>query len=144
MSMPKASIFTRFPQLSQIPPDRFPKHLLIIPDGNGRWAKMRHLHVTSGHRKGFEVASHLIEEMSELQDIAIVTMWCFSSDNWKRSEADVRGLMIIFRHAIEKILRLPNKRIVHIGRKDRIPKTLADFIQKAEEKTAKNTGQISC
>ncbi len=138
------SIFDRFPQLKDIPSERFPRHILIIPDGNGRWAKRRNLPVTKGHQKGYWIADAISRELSDIEEISIVTYWGFSSDNWKRSDREVKKLMLFFRQAIETILSMENRRFIHLGRKDRLAKDLAMFVSKAEKITEKNTGQIIC
>ncbi len=139
------SIFEEFPILHDIPKDKFPKHICIIPDGNGRWAKKNNKPVTEGHRKGLIVAEKIIRELSQIQEIKIVTLWGFSSDNWKRDAKEISGLMHIFVYVLKKVLREfneSNRKFVHLGRKDRLPKNLVDLIQKAEEETKNNTGQI--
>ena len=83
----KTSVFERFPQLKQVPSDKFPNHVLIIPDGNSRWAKRINSVPIIGHRQGFKV---LKEVLKNLQDLPIhtVSIWGFAADNWKRSEKD--------------------------------------------------------
>src|SRR5260221_3295532 len=107
-----------------IPLNTYPKHICIIPDGNGRWAKIHNTFVTEGHRKGFEVAKKIIEMLSHLPQVKIVTIWGFSSDNWKRSKGEVAGLMIIFEYLVKTVIKKAksnNIRFIHLGRKDRIP-----------------------
>jgi len=141
------SIFERFPQLKEIPAEKFPKHIFIIPDGNGRWAKAKNQFVTFGHTKGFEVVEQLLEDLSQLQYISVVTFWGFACDNWKRSAEEIKGLMFIFTHMLKKTFYKIQKRkgkFIHIGRKDRFPKELVNVLQESEEKTKINTGQIVC
>lgn len=143
----KQNIFDQFPALNEIPDERFPKHVAIIPDGNGRWAKKQGKFVTFGHRKGFQVAYQILDVLSELPQIKTATIWGFSADNWKRSEKEVSGLMAIFGQVVKKItqdLQERNGRFVHIGRKDRLPLSLKKTIEKAENETKSNTGQIVC
>lgn len=143
----KKTVFDRYPALKKIPPQRFPNHVFIIPDGNGRWAKQRKVFITIGHKKGFEVAEKVIRDLSEIPYIKIVTLWGFSSDNWKRDAIEIKGLMTIFGLVIKKVLKefnRDNRRFIHIGRKDRLPKQLLSLINKAEVETSKNTGQILC
>ncbi|HEX8965559.1 MAG TPA: polyprenyl diphosphate synthase [Patescibacteria group bacterium] len=141
------TIYEKFPILQTIEKNKFPNHIFIIPDGNGRWAKEHKTFVTSGHKKGFEVAEKIMRELSQIQEIKIVTMWGFSADNWKRSENEIQGLMYIFVEVLRKVLKefnQTNRKFVHIGRKDRMPKKLLDLIIKAEKDTEGNTGQIMC
>ena len=141
------SIFERFPQLKEIPEEKFPKHIFIIPDGNGRWAKQHHSFVNIGHKKGGDVVEKILEDLSEIQAITAVTVWGFAVDNWKRSEKEISGLMVLFTHMLQKTLgkiKKRNGRFIHLGRKDRLPKSVIDIFQKAEEETKTNTGQIVC
>lgn len=143
----KNLIFDRFPSLKEIPVENFPKHVFIIPDGNGRWSKKHNVFITEGHRKGFKIAEEIIRDLSEILAINTVTLWGFSSDNWKRKEKEISGLMSIFQLVVRKILKefsKDNRRFIHIGRKDRLPKKLMELIQKAERETEKNSGQILC
>lgn len=142
----KGDIFERFPVLKSIPSQHFPNFLFIIPDGNRRFAKQKGKPSFWGHKKGFDVAIELLRSMQSLP-IKIVGFWGFSSDNWKRNEIEVKGLMTIFEQLINNYfdeLMKNNGRLIHIGRKDRLPDSLIKTITKAEEKTKKNTGQILC
>lgn len=143
----KLSIFDRFPVLRTIPNDKFPKHILIIPDGNGRWAKRLGKPVLEGHRKGADITEKVLRDLSELQEVKIVTLWGFSSDNWKRNTQEIKGLMHILEYKIAKTLdevKRTGRRFIHLGRKDRIPKKLLQTLEKAEEETASSLGQIIC
>lgn len=143
----KISIFERFPELETIPSHGFPSHVLIIPDGNGRWAQQEKKFVLQGHKKGAEQIDIILHDLSELQEIKIVTLWAFSSDNWKRSADEVKGLMFLIQSQVEqkiKDVKERNARFIHLGRKDRIPKSLLDTIEAAEQDTKNNLGQIIC
>lgn len=138
------SVWEKFPELKGIPEDRFPKHLLLIPDGNGRWAKLAHKNITEGHKAGAEVIKNIYNDLWQLP-IKYITIWGFSADNWSRTREEADGIM----HVIDETLKvlLPqalerNERIVHIGRKDRIPAFLRKAFENAEEKTKKNTGTV--
>jgi len=141
------TILEKYPVLQTIAKEKFPKHIFIIPDGNGRWAKQKNTFVTEGHKNGFEVAEKIMRELSKIHEIKIVTMWGFSADNWKRSSKEIEGLMFIFVQVLQKVLQEfgeTNRRFVHIGRKDRMPKKLVSLLEKAEKETARNSGQIMC
>ncbi len=145
--MQKQSVWEKYPQLQKIPKDKFPRHIFIIPDGNGRWAKDRGKFVTEGHKKGFQAAYEILKILSDVSEIKILTIFGFSADNWKRSEKEIHGLMLLFENVIKNTLKDllgKNGRFVHLGRKDRIPKRLLRIIQDAEERTKDNTGQIVC
>lgn len=138
------NIWEQFPELKKIPREKFPEHVLIIPDGNGRWANKFHYLPVIGHRNGYKVLKEIIRKMQELP-IIILTVWAFSSDNWKRSKKEIYSLMQIFEQAVgemEEELMQKKIRFIHLGRKDRIPKTLKKAIEKLESKTNKNKGLI--
>jgi undecaprenyl diphosphate synthase len=142
----KTSVFERFPELKKIPQEQFPNHVLIIPDGNGRWAKRINSIPIIGHRQGFNV---LKEVLKDLQDLPIntVTIWGFAADNWKRSEAEVSQLMKLFEEGLKDLVPelLKNKsKFIHLGRKDRIPSSLQIAIKDAEKATRNNKGKVLC
>lgn len=114
-----------------------PNHIVIIPDGNRRWAKSKGLPSFEGHRKGFETANADIRKAREL-GIHTLTLWGFSTENWNRSKEEIDYLMKLFETNIENNLEEAKKseaRIYHLGRKDRLPKPLLEKIAKAEEET---------
>lgn len=127
-----------------LPPDRFPNHIFIIPDGNRRYAKKKGKSSYWGHTQGFKTALKLLRFLRNTP-VKTVTLWGFASDNWKRDEKEIAGLMKIFGFIVGKyldeILR-DDGRFIHIGRKDRLPKNLLKKIIHAEEKTKNNSGRI--
>lgn len=140
----REEIFKKFPRLKNIPPDKFPKHIFIIPDGNRRFAKKHGKPPVWGHQRGFNVALNLLRFFRPLP-IKAVTLWGFAADNWKRNPREINHLMriyglIIDRHLSE--LMEYNSRFLHLGRRDRIPKKLLEKFRLAEEKTKNNSGQV--
>ncbi len=138
------TVWEKFPELKGIPEEKFPTHLLLIPDGNGRWAKLAHKNITEGHKKGAEVIKNIYNDLWQLP-IKFITIWGFSADNWSRTREEADGIM----HVIDETLKvlLPqalerNERIIHIGRKDRIPSYLREAFENAEKLTEKNTGTV--
>lgn len=116
---------------------KVPVHVAIIPDGNRRWAKNRGLPTLEGHRKGAETAKKLSKKAKAL-GIKIVTIWVFSTENWKRTVEETGYLMGLFDTFIDRERKEALKektRIIHIGRKDRIPESLRKKIIRAEEET---------
>jgi undecaprenyl diphosphate synthase len=114
-----------------------PNHVAIIPDGNRRWAKEHKLPSLEGHRRGFDVAVKIGKKIRSL-GVHTMTIWAFSTENWNRTEEEVSYLMKMYETFFEKNLKQAMKekvRIIHLGRKDRIPKQLLDKIQDSEEKT---------
>jgi undecaprenyl diphosphate synthase len=104
-----------------------PKHITVIPDGNRRWAKKKGLPRLEGHRKGQDAISKIIKRAGDL-GIHTLTFWGFSTENWRRDKSEIDFLMDLF-----------ETRIIHLGRKDRIPPSLQKKIIDAEEKTRKFT-----
>lgn len=142
----KTNVFERFPQLKEIPSEKFPNHILIIPDGNGRWAEKNKKSVAEGHLKGYIVLKRILENLQDLP-IKIITIWGFASDNWKRSEKEVEELMKLFEEGLKETAPdlVKNKsRFIHLGRKDRIPLSLKIVIEKTERITKNNKGKILC
>jgi len=116
---------------------KIPVHVAIIADGNRRWAKQRGLPTMEGHRKGAETTKKLMKKAKEL-GIKIMTFWVFSTENWKRTQDEVGYLMRLFEEIIETQVQEALKektRIIHLGRKDRLPESLRKKIKSAEERT---------
>lgn len=123
---------------------KVPDHIAIIPDGNRRWARSKGFPTFEGHRKGFNRA---VEVSRSARDIGVhtVTLWGFSTENWDRTPAEVTYLMKLYQKLINDYLKEAKRdkvRIVHLGRKDRIPKALLNKITFAEEETKKNNKYI--
>jgi undecaprenyl diphosphate synthase len=120
-----------------------PAHVAIIMDGNGRWAAARHLPRMAGHREGTENLRRVITACVEF-GIKYLTIYAFSTENWKRPKDEVFGLMQIMADALEKEVGELNKqgvRITHIGRLEKLDETLRQGIIKAVELT-KNNGRL--
>ena len=114
----------------------------IIMDGNGRWAKRHGLPRTAGHKKGAEVFKDIIRYCNELE-IASVTFYAFSTENWKRPQEEVIGLMNLFATTmLAEVdgLHEEHVRVMTIGRTDELPKKTRDAFAKAWEKTKDNDG----
>ena len=116
--------------------DRF--HVAIIMDGNGRWATPRGLPRTAGHRAGVETVRRIVEAAPDL-GITTLTLFAFSSDNWRRPDDEVGALMALLETYMRAELRRLAKggaRLTVIGRRDRLPGRLARDIAAAEQATA--------
>jgi undecaprenyl diphosphate synthase len=116
--------------------DRF--HVAIIMDGNGRWATRRGLPRTAGHRAGVETVRRIVEAAPDL-GITTLTLFAFSSDNWRRPDAEVGALMALLETYMRAELRRLARggaRLTVIGRRDRLPGRLARDIAAAEQATA--------
>jgi undecaprenyl diphosphate synthase len=117
-----------------------PRHVAIIMDGNGRWAKARGLPRLAGHRAGTENLRPILEASVEF-GIEILTIWAFSTENWSRPESEVRGLLGILQRMIRRELKELHKqgvRLRHIGRLDRLPPALQEQVREAIELTRGN------
>lgn len=123
-------------------PNIIPDHVAIIMDGNGRWAKKRHLPVQLGHRAGMEALHRVVEAASNL-GIKYLTVYAFSTENWKRSEEEVGCLMdLAVEYFIKEIDELDRKnvKVRLIGDRERLPQRVQKAAQKMEERTQDNTG----
>lgn len=144
---PEKSIWDRFPELKQIPEDRWPHNIFIIPDGNGRWASFHRKAIQMGHEKGAGVIIRAFKDLNELSDhIPFVGAWGFSMDNLKRPKEEVDFLMNLFDNTVRRIhpdLIERNSKFIHIGRKEILDQhpTLRQTIEMAEDDTRHNTGQ---
>lgn len=117
--------------------ENLPHHVAIIPDGNRRWAKARGLPSFEGHRRGFEIAPKICRSAREM-GVHTLTLWAFSTENWNRSPEEITYLMKLYEQLVEQNLKDAKQdkiRIYHLGRKDRIPATLAKRLTQAEEET---------
>jgi undecaprenyl diphosphate synthase len=117
-----------------------PRHVAIIMDGNGRWAKARGLPRLAGHRAGTENLRPILEASVEF-GIEILTIWAFSTENWRRPEMEVRGLLRILQQMIRRELKELHKQGVqlrHLGRLDRLPERLQKQVLDAIELTKNN------
>lgn len=117
-----------------------PKHVVIIPDGNRRWAKKRGLPVVEGHKRGLDTAYKVIRGSRDL-GIRVLTIWGFSTENWRRPESEVKYLMKIYLYFFKKHLKElidEGVRFKWLGRRDRVPRVLGEFLVKMEKLSVKN------
>ena len=118
-----------------------PRHIAIIMDGNGRWAKERGIPRIKGHERGAESVRAVTEACVEL-GIEFLTVYAFSTENWKRPEAEVTALWALLEHFIEQetpTLMKNNVRLRAIGRLHELPASCQDALRRAIELTAANT-----
>lgn len=87
--------------LQRIDKDRLPKHVAVIMDGNGRWASMRKLPRVAGHRAGIESVRDIIETSARL-GLKVLTLYAFSTENWKRPRQEVRTLMSLLKEYLRR------------------------------------------
>ena len=128
---------------TQIIPDaaKVPRHVAIIMDGNGRWATRRYLPRVAGHKRGVEAVREAVRACSE-RGIEYLTLFAFSSENWRRPEEEVSVLMQLFVMVLEQeIVKLHANgiRLKVVGDLSRFDAKLVTLIERAEAKTARNT-----
>ena len=125
-------------------PDRLPRHLAVIMDGNGRWAKQRMLRRIVGHQRGVETVRLIVEECSNL-GIGYLTLYAFSSENWLRPKSEVSALMLLLKKYIRsEIPRMMknNIRFNVIGDRSELPPDVECELTDALDQTAANTGMV--
>lgn len=121
-----------------------PRHVAIIMDGNGRWAERRHMPRFAGHKAGVDAVRRVVEVAGK-RGIEVLTLFAFSSENWRRPEKEVGLLMDLFMVALEREVKRLNKNNVRlriIGNIEGFSEKLQQRIHKAQALTADNTGLI--
>lgn len=115
----------------------------IIMDGNGRWAKQRGLPRTAGHKKGAEVFRDIVRYCNDL-GMSSVTFYAFSTENWARPTEEVESIMRLFGNYLTMAYdyKKENNRLVFLGDRSRLSKSLQDKMNDLEEKTKNNTGMF--
>ena len=129
---------------TQTIPERtnIPRHVCVIMDGNGRWAKKRLLPRVMGHKRGLTALENLAARCAEL-GVEYLTVFAFSTENWRRPEDEVSFLMKLFLQALGgKVAKMHqnNLRLKVIGNRSRFPAAIVEGIEAAERLTAGNTG----
>lgn len=119
-----------------------PEHVAIILDGNGRWAKKRGLPRSMGHKEGCKTVEQTVEDAARL-GIRYLTVYGFSTENWKRDEGEVSALMTLFRFYMRRLLVIAkdnNVRVRMIGDRTKFSEDIIRGLNRLEEETAGNTG----
>ena len=123
----------------QLDKNRIPKHVAIIMDGNGRWAKQRGLERSQGHQQGVKAVRIVTEEAVRI-GIKYLTLYTFSTENWNRPDDEVAALMgLVLSQLKEEIFMKNNVRLRCIGDTSRIPKDVLAHIQNVVNDTRHNT-----
>ena len=133
---------TSFAEAPAVEAMAIPRHLAVIMDGNGRWAKQRGLSRTQGHRQGVAAVREIVSNATQL-GIKYLTLFSFSSENWSRPESEVRDLMGLLKLFIRKdlaTLHRQNVRIVVIGGRSGLPQDIVGLLEEAEQRTIDNSG----
>ena len=128
--------------LIQIDPERMPRHVAIIMDGNGRWAAQRSLPRVMGHRAGADAVRKTVETAARL-GLECLTLYAFSTENWKRPRFEIRALMDLLTEYLRKelhSLKENNIRFRMLGRSEEMHISVLEQIRKAELSTFQNSG----
>ena len=121
--------------LTEIKSAQIPAHIAIIMDGNGRWAKQRNLPRTSGHKEGLEVAKKIVKAAKEV-GVKYITLYTFSTENWKRTQDEVGYLMGLIKNHLRaefKFYKENDIRVKHIGNLSGLPQDIQDEINSTIE-----------
>lgn len=128
--------------LSRLDPARLPEHLAVIMDGNGRWAARRGLPRVEGHRRGAQSVREIIENCARL-GIKVLTIYAFSSENWKRPKSEIDTLMRMgsefLRNEVDKLVN-NNIKFYPIGRWEELSETVVNDLKEGIAKTSSGTG----
>jgi undecaprenyl diphosphate synthase len=123
-----------------------PQHVAIIMDGNGRWAKKRHLPRLVGHNAGSENIRPVVKIFANY-GVKYLTLYMFSTENWNRPRPEVAGLLSLLGSKIDQetqAFHQENIRLIHLGRLDRLSRKLREKVKAAVELTKNNTGLTLC
>lgn len=128
------------------PPGRLPRHVAIIMDGNGRWARQRNLPRFAGHRAGAATVRRIVEECARLR-LTQLTLYSFSTENWNRPADEVALLMelyVEYMRSQRQLLLDNNIQFAQIGRREGLPAMVLAELQNTLDATRKNTGMTLC
>jgi undecaprenyl diphosphate synthase len=133
-------------ELSDVPAERLPRHIAIIMDGNGRWARQRGLPRIEGHRQGAASVRRVTDECARL-GIEQVTLYCLSSENWKRPAEELDFLLQLLQHYLVEErpnIMARNTRVAWIGRREGLPESAVRELDETVRLSAGNTGLCVC
>ena len=128
--------------LLKLDPKKLPQHVAIIMDGNGRWAKKRRLPRAAGHLAGVKTVRRIVKTSSDI-GIKFLTMYAFSTENWKRPKDEINAIMSLFKIYLKKEISTFNKNNVRlnvIGNTENLSDDLQEIIDNALKKTSANKG----
>src|SRR5881409_1543453 len=130
--------------LEKIDFGKLPKHIAVIMDGNGRWARARNLPRVEGHRAGIAAVREIVETAARLE-LGVITLYAFSVENWKRPRYEVATLMMLLKEYLRKELATlmdNNIRFAPIGRIEGLDPSVQRELRYAQDATAKNSGLL--
>jgi undecaprenyl diphosphate synthase len=129
---------------AKLDPQRLPRHIAIIMDGNGRWARSRHLPRVAGHKAGVDAVRSTVETAARV-GVSALTLYAFSAENWKRPQLETSFLMRLLRQYLKQevpTLNRNNIRLEYIGREHELAPSVRERMAWAREATAGNTGMV--
>ena len=127
--------------LLDIDKENLPKHIAVIMDGNGRWAKKKGLRREFGHREGRKAVKKIVESCAEL-NIKNLTLYAFSTENWNRPKLEIDFLMQLLFLSLKDELKSLNRNNIKfetIGNLDRLPKKISNYLEKVKDETQSNS-----
>lgn len=130
--------------LDELRPECMPRHIAVIMDGNGRWAKARNLPRVQGHRAGAQAVRATLETAARL-GIEVITLYAFSTENWKRPKLEIRALWTLLKEFIDSQLdtfKKNNLRFQTIGDIERLDPSVRKYLNRAQEVTRECTGTL--
>jgi len=130
--------------MTSIDPKRLPKHVAIIMDGNGRWAKKRRMNRVRGHQKGAEAVRKIVRASREI-GIRWLTLYAFSEENWRRPKVEISALMNLLKRFLKSELKEMQEngiRLQCIGRTEKLPEETRKILFETIEKTNSNRGMV--
>lgn len=142
--MSAANISTKTALRAEPETARGPRHVAIIMDGNGRWAKAKGLERNAGHREGVEAARRAVEAARDL-GVQYLTLYSFSTENWRRPEGEIRDLMGLLKEFIMTDLprlRKENVQVRVIGDKANLKPDIKALVRRAESETCNSSGHV--
>ena len=130
--------------MAQVDNSNLPNHIAIIMDGNRRWARSKNLDVKFGHKEGAKTLEKIVRYANSI-GIKYITVYAFSTENWKRSKEEVGALMLLLQSYIDNFRKkadTENIKINILGSREELSKSLQKSIEETEEKTKNNTGIV--
>ena len=130
--------------MAQVDNNNLPNHIAIIMDGNRRWARSKNLDVKFGHKEGAKTLEKIVRYANSI-GIKYITVYAFSTENWKRSKEEVGALMLLLQSYIDNFRKkadTENIKINILGSREELTKSLQKSIEETEEKTKNNTGIV--
>jgi undecaprenyl diphosphate synthase len=137
---------SQIPTLGRLEKDRLPRHVAIIMDGNGRWARRQSLGRIEGHKQGRQAVQAVVDACREV-GVSYLTLYAFSTENWQRPATEVRALMALLQRYLrserQQMLK-KNIRLRAVGDLRRLPSPVRDSLQEVIHATRANTGLTVC